>query len=72
MSIPDIRPETIALINWMTGAAPINSSLAAEPIDLAWIDPLALGDLWTAAHETAVSGCASAASPCRQRGPRRP
>jgi len=55
MSIPDIRPETIALINWMTGAAPINSSLAAEPIDLAWIDPLALGDLWTAAHETAVS-----------------
>jgi hypothetical protein len=54
MSMPDIRPETIALINKMAGA-PSDSWVAGEPIDTTWIDPLALGDLWTAAHETAVS-----------------
>jgi hypothetical protein len=49
---PDIRPETIALINKMAGPTPSDPSAAGEPTDLSWIDPLALGDLWTAAHGT--------------------
>src|SRR5579863_8852274 len=52
MSTPDIRPETIALINKMAGPTPSDPSAAGEPIDLSWIDPLALGDLWTAAYGT--------------------
>jgi hypothetical protein len=51
MPIPDIRPETIALINTMAGS-PSVSAVAGGPIDVSWIDPLALGDLWTAAHAT--------------------
>jgi hypothetical protein len=51
MPTPDIRPETIALINTMAGAPGV-SRAAGVPIDVSWIDPLALGDLWTAAHAT--------------------
>jgi hypothetical protein len=53
MSTPDIRPETIALIKTMTGRTP-NDLVAGDSVDLAWVDPLALDDLWTAAHTTEV------------------
>jgi hypothetical protein len=36
----------------MTGAAPSDPKVAGEPIDVTWIDALALGDLWTTAHRT--------------------
>jgi Domain of unknown function (DUF4132) len=49
MSTPDIRPETIALLNRMTGRTP-GWSRTGGAIDVTWIDPLALGDLWAAAH----------------------
>jgi hypothetical protein len=46
-STPDIRPETLELIDRMTGRSP----WAGEPADLNSFDPLSLGDLWVAAHE---------------------
>jgi hypothetical protein len=52
MSTPDIRLETIELLNRMAGSAPSDPKAAGEPIDVTWIDPLALGDLWTTAHRT--------------------
>src|ERR1700736_276482 len=52
MSIPEIRPQTIALLNRMASAASSYREVGGGPVDLSWIDPLALGDLWTAAHET--------------------
>jgi hypothetical protein len=55
MSTPDIRPQTIELINRMAGLAPSDPWVVGEPIDVTWIDPLALGDLWAAAHETELS-----------------
>jgi hypothetical protein len=54
MSTPEMRPETIAFIKVMTGATRLDRRLGGESIDVAWIDPLALGDLWIIAHETEV------------------
>jgi Domain of unknown function (DUF4132) len=54
---PDVRPETIELLNRMAGAAASGSWTADEPIDVSWIDSLALGDLWAAAHGTEISLC---------------
>lgn len=54
MATPEIRPETMALLNIMAGSAPRPSHVGAQSVDLGWIDPLALGDLSTAAHKTEV------------------
>ena len=45
----DLQPETLKLLERMTGPAPSHPG-TGEPIDLAKIDALALGDLWQAAH----------------------
>lgn len=52
MSTSELSPETISLINRMTGAAANDPGIADEPVDLAGIDPLALGDLWAVACAT--------------------
>jgi hypothetical protein len=39
----------------MAGVALSDPWVAGEPIDVSWIDPLALGDLWAAAHGTELS-----------------
>ena len=51
MWMSDVRPETIALLDTMAGRAP-KGWTADEPVDVSWIDPLALGDLLTAARGT--------------------
>jgi hypothetical protein len=48
----EVRPETIALLDMMAGRAPRGSWVAGEPVDVSWIDPLALGDLLAAARRT--------------------
>ncbi|HLH12606.1 MAG TPA: DUF4132 domain-containing protein, partial [Methylovirgula sp.] len=52
MSSSDLSPEAIKLLNRMTGPPLSHPSFTGEPIDLAQIDPLSLGDLWTIAHAT--------------------
>ena len=52
MQTSDLRPETIKLIDRMTGPAPSHRRFAGEPVDLTQIDALALGDLWAAVHAT--------------------
>jgi hypothetical protein len=41
---------TLKLLERMTGPPPSHSRFVGEPIDLAELDPLALGDLWTVAR----------------------
>jgi hypothetical protein len=50
MQTPDLHPETIKLLNRMTGAPPSDPRFVGEPIDLTQIDALALGDLWAVAR----------------------
>jgi hypothetical protein len=50
MPTPNLCPETVKLIDRMTGPKPSHPRFAGEPIDLTQIDALALGDLWTVAH----------------------
>ncbi len=52
MSTPDLHPETLKLLEWMTGPAPSHPHFTGKPIDPTQIDALALGDLWTVAHAT--------------------
>jgi hypothetical protein len=49
-STSDINPETIKLIGRMADTPSSRSFWAGEPVDLTWVDPLSLGDLWATAH----------------------
>ena len=55
MSTPDIRKETIELLDRMAGRSLSDPWAAGGSVDVSWIDPLALGDLWTAANRTETS-----------------
>jgi len=48
--MPELHPTAAKLLDRMTGPPPAHSRFVGEPIDLAELDALALGDLWTAAH----------------------
>jgi hypothetical protein len=50
MEMRELQPTTAKLLDRMTGPPPAHSRFVGEPIDLAQLDMLALGDLWTAAH----------------------
>jgi Domain of unknown function (DUF4132) len=54
MSTSDLPPETIKLMDRMTGPPASHRRFVGEPIDLTQIDALALGDLWALARETAA------------------
>jgi hypothetical protein len=50
MPTPDLHSQTIKLLNRMTSPPPSHPRFAGEPVDLAQLDALALGDLWAVAH----------------------
>ena len=50
VSTSALHPATLKLLDRMTGPPPSHSRFVGAPIDLAELDALALGDLWTAAH----------------------
>jgi hypothetical protein len=50
VSTPELHPEVRRLLDRMTDPPPAHSRFVGAPIDLAGLDALALGDLWTVAH----------------------
>jgi Domain of unknown function (DUF4132) len=50
VSTPELHPVALKLLDRMIGPPPAHSRFVGEPIDLAELDPLVLGDLWTTAH----------------------